>query len=341
MINGYVDTRATPPQFVLNFWVAPQEKYKFEDIQGNNQIGKPIRIINLQDPGIGVQGELERQSIAVTFIAIGLAQEQLGQSEDALAAFLKAEETVPQSAMVRFFVGREYLFISDLQPDRREELWGKAEEELQKAIDTDPNYARAYIALGALYMKRATNLIDPILSSRQPPDPEASQWVEQAIQAYQKVLELKPDPEQYGNPVEDVARLGLGNADRLQGTIFLLKGDTNSALKAFDEAIQLLVTTQPVFEASVPEHESYRRYLAQTYEYLGVTYQWQGQTFDAAQNFDSALSAYKKSLDAFDQCILQGKNSPDLVIQNDIVGKICQPNREEVQKTYDELSGAQ
>jgi hypothetical protein len=32
--------------------------------------------------------------------------------------------------MVQFFLGREYLFLSDLQPDRQEELWQKAEEPL-------------------------------------------------------------------------------------------------------------------------------------------------------------------------------------------------------------------
>jgi tetratricopeptide (TPR) repeat protein len=96
--------------------------------------------------------------------------------------------------LVKFFIGREYLFISDLQPDRQEELWQKAEDALRQAIAIDPDYARAYIALGALYMKRATNLIDPVLPLRQPPDPQAMQWVEQAIQSYQKVLELKPDP---------------------------------------------------------------------------------------------------------------------------------------------------
>ena len=97
LLYGYIDTRSNPPQLILNFWVAPQDKYKFEDIQGNTQIGKPIRVVNLNDPGISVQGELERQSIAVAFIAMGLAQEQLGQTEDALAAFLKAEEAAPQS----------------------------------------------------------------------------------------------------------------------------------------------------------------------------------------------------------------------------------------------------
>ncbi len=339
LINGYIDTRSDSPQLVLNFWVAPQDKYKFEDIQGNNQIGQPIRIVNLQDPGISVQGELERQSIAVAFIAMGLAQEQLGQSEDALAVFLKAEQKVPQSAMVKFFIGREYLFISDLQPDRREELWQKAEEELNHAIALDPAYGRAYIGLGAFYMQRATSLVDRALPLRQPPDPQAEEWVEQAIDKYMKASQL-PD-QKYVNLVTDVARLGLGNAHRLQGTIFLLQGNLDLAQKAFDLAIQRLEASRPVFEASVPEHESYRRYLAQAYEYLGTTYQWQGQTFEAAQNYDSALSAYKKSIDAFNQCILQGEHSPDLVIQNDIVGKICQPNLEEVQKTYNELSGGQ
>src|SRR6266508_1899824 len=339
LINGYIDTRSDSPQLVLNFWVAPQDKYKFEDIQGNNQIGQPIRIVNLQDPGISVQGELERQSIAVAFIAMGLAQEQLGQSEDALAVFLKAEQKVPQSAMVKFFIGREYLFISDLQPDRREELWQKAEEELNHAIALDPAYGRAYIGLGAFYMQRATSLVDRALPLRQPPDPQAEEWVEQAIDKYMKASQL-PD-QKYVNLVTDVARLGLGNAHRLQGTIFLLQGNLDLAQKAFDLAIQRLEASRPVFEASVPEHESYRRYLAQAYEYLGTTYQWQGQTFEAAQNYDSALSAYKKSIDAFNQCILQGEHSPDLVIQNDIVGKTCRPTLEEVQKTYNELSGVQ
>ena len=341
LLYGYIDTRSNPPELVLNFWVAPQDKYKFEDIQGNTQIGKPIRIVDLNDPGISVQGELERQSTAVAFIAMGLAQEQLGQSEDALAAFLKAEEWAAQSAMVKFFIGREYLFLSERQPDREEELWQQAEQALQQAIAIDDQYARGYIGLGALYMKRANKLVENAKQSGQAPDPQAMQRVEQAIEAYQRVLDLKPDPKEYGNPVEDVARLALGNAYRLKGTIFLLQGNTTSAFRAFDKALNFFENIRPIFEASIVEHESYRRYLAQTYEYLGVTYQWQGRTFEGAQVYDSALTAYKKSIDAFNQCILQGEQSPDLVIQNDIVGKICQPTLEEVQKIYNELSGEQ
>ena len=323
LLYGYIDTRSNPPQLILNFWVAPQDNYKFEDIQTNTQIGDPIRVVNLNDPGISVQSELKSQSAAVAFIAMGLAQAQLGQSEDALAAFLKAEETAPQSEIVQFFIGREYLFLSDLQPDQQEELWDKAEKALLQAISINDQYERAYIGLGALYRKRSASLVDAALSSGQPLDPQAVQLADQAIQAYQKVLDLKPDDQQYGIPVDDVARLALGNAYRLKGTILLAQGNADSALKAFDDAIQYLETSRPIFEASILEHKSYRRYLAQTYEYMGTVYQWQGSALETKQDYPSALDAYQKSINAFDQCISQGDISPDLVIQNDIVEKIC------------------
>ncbi|HEX2995026.1 MAG TPA: tetratricopeptide repeat protein, partial [Anaerolineales bacterium] len=341
LLYGYIDKGVDPPQLILNFWIAPQNQYKFEDIQGSTQIGKPIRVVNLADPGVSVQGELERQSTALAWVAIGLAQEQLGQSEDALQAFLKAGESAPKSELVQFFLGREYLFLSEAQPERQEEFWDAAEESLLQAVALDDQYARAYIGLGALYRKRADHLVEVALTSDTTVDSQAGQWIEKAIQSYQKVLELKPDSKQYGNPVEDVAQLALGNTYRLRGVVALLNGDTDSALKDFDQAIQFIETSRPIFEASIPEHESYRRYLAQAYEYLGSTYQWQGQAFDTAQQYDQALTAYQKSIEAFDGCIAQGEGSSDLVIQNEIVEKICKPNLEQTRQTYNELTGGQ
>ncbi len=341
LLYGYIDTRSNPPQLMLNFWVAPQNEYKFEDIQGNTQIGKPIRVVDLNDPGISVQGELERQSTAVAWIAMGLAQEQLGQTEDALAAFLKAEEAAPQSEIVQFFIGREYLFLSERQPDQQESHWQAAEEALLQAIAFNDQYARAYIGLGALYRKRSEVLLDASMNSGKAVDPQAIQWVEQAIGSYQKVLELKPDPEQYGNPVEEVARLALGNAYRLKGAIAVNQGDAASALDALGQAIQTLEEVLLVFETSIQEHESYRRYLTQTYEYLGEAYQWQGIAFELAQNYPQALAAYQKSLGFYSQCIAQGNNTADLIIQNDIIDLLCEPYFRETQESFDNLNGEQ
>jgi tetratricopeptide (TPR) repeat protein len=341
VIYGYVDTRQSPPELVLNFWIAPQLKYKFEDVQGNFQAGDPIRIVDINDPAVGVQGELGRQSRAIAWIAIGLAHEQLGQSEDALTAFLRAEESAPQSETIPFFIGREYLFLSDRHPDRRESDWKSAEAAFLRALDLNDQYARAYIGLGGVYLKRSAFMVDAALASGQEIDLEAAPLAEQAIAAYEQVLKLKPDPEQYGNPVEDVARLALGNSYRLQGVIAVSQGDTASALQSLDQAIQTLEAVQPVFEASAQEHESYRRYLAQTYEYLGAAYQWQGHAFELTMDFPRALAAYQKSLDAYNQCIAQAEITADLIIQNDIVGQRCQPSYEETKATFDDLNGEQ
>ncbi|MDO9301378.1 MAG: hypothetical protein Q7T89_08340, partial [Anaerolineales bacterium] len=339
LLYGYIDTRANPPQLILNFWIAPQDKYKFEDIQGSTQIGKPIRVVNLNDPGISVQGELERQSISAAFIAMGLAQEQLGQTEDALAAFLKAEEAAPQSEIVQFFIGREYLFLAEFKPDQQEVLWQKAEDAYLKSIAFNDQYAKAYLGLGSVYMKRSAELLDAAMASKQAVAPQSLQWAEQGIEVYEKVFELTPTAGEFGNIDKDLARLALGSAYRQKGATLFIQGDVDSALGAFDEAIQFLESVRPVFESAILEHESYRRYLVQTHEYLGAVYQWQGSAFGAKQDYDSALAAYQKSMEAFDQCIINGKDSPDLIIQNDIIEKYCQPKLEEIQQLYDELNG--
>jgi tetratricopeptide (TPR) repeat protein len=330
-----------PPQLILNFWVAPQSEYKFEDIQGNMQIGIPIRVADLDDPGLDVQGELERQSAAAAWIALGLANEQFGQNEDALKAFEKAAGEVSRSEVVQFFIGRENLFLSESQPDEREEHLQKAEDAFLKATEFNPQYARAYIGLGGVYRKRSADLVAKAQESNQAPDPQAAEWVEQAVDAYKKVLELKPDLAEYGIPIEDVARLGLGNAYQLQGRISLLQGDVDSALQSFDTSIQFLEDARPVFESAADEHASYRRYLTQAYEYLGTVYLWQGLAFETAQDYESALTAYEASISAFDQCIAQAEGSPDLVIRDEIVEKNCRPTLEKVQQTYDELKGGQ
>ena len=339
LLYGYIDTRTNPPQLILNFWVSPQNEYKFEDIQGSMQFGDPIRVVDLNDPGISVQSQLESQSIAVAFIAMGLAQEQLGQTEDALAAFLKAEEAAPGSEEVQFFLGREYLFLAEFKPERQEELWQKAEDAYLKSISMNDGYAKAYLGLGSVYVKRSAELLDTATASKGTVDPRSLQFAEQAIEAYEKVSEINPDAEQIGNIDKDLAQLALGSAYRQKGAVLYYEGELDSALSAFDTSVQMLESVQKVFEASLSEHESYRRYLVQTDEYLGTVYLSQISILEFKQEFDQVRPIYQKAIDAFGKCISDGKNSPDLIIQNDILEKYCQPKLEETQRRYDELFG--
>ena len=87
LLYGYIDTRQNPPELVLKFWIAPQANYEFEEIQGSYRIGESIRIVDINNPGTGVEGELKRQSTAIAWVGIGLTNQQLGQSADALQGF--------------------------------------------------------------------------------------------------------------------------------------------------------------------------------------------------------------------------------------------------------------
>ncbi len=341
LLYGYIDRRENPPRLALKFWVAPQAKYRFEDIQGSYGLGLPIRIADLENPGPGIQGELGRQSGALAWITLGLAQEQLGQNQDAFGVFQKAVEAAPDSALAQFFVGRAALFLSDLQSRERETYWQSAETAFQTAITLDPRHARAYIGLGGVYFKRGASLLDAALATGQPPDPQAAQWADKALAAYQKSIDLNPDPAEYGNPVMEVARLALGNGHRLKGAIAVAAGDLDQGAKSIQTAIDLLEPLVPVFEASARQHESHRRYLAQAYEYLGLAYQWQGALLEGKQAYDDALQAYQKSLAAFDGCIAQAENALDLVIQTDIVENRCQPYLLQTQGIFNELKGEQ
>ena len=338
LLYGYIDTRTNPPRLILNFWIAPQDKYKFEDIQGNTQISTPIRVVNLNDPGISVQGELKSQSIAVAYIAMGLAQEQLGQTQDALNAFLKAEAAAPNSEIVQYFIGREYLYLAELQPDQQEAIWKQSEDSFQKSISFNDQYAKAYLGLGSVNIKQSSELLNNAIAAKRPVDPQAMQLADQGIATYQKVLAMQPGPG-LADADQTLAQLALGNAYQQKGAILYDQRDYDSALKAFDTAAQILEAVRNTLGVSVPKHESYRRYLVQSSEYLGTVYQWLGSTYGVKQNFDQAFPAYQNSIDTFGQCISDGKNSPDLIIQNDVIAKYCQPKQQEVQQLLDELKG--
>ncbi len=339
LLYGYIDTSTTPVKLVLNFWITPQNKYKFEDIQGNTQIGEPIIIYDQNNVGVAEQPGVQEQSITIAYIAIGLAQEQLGQTKSALETLLKAQEAAPNVAIVKFFIGREYLLLADFEPNRQSELWQKAEDEFNESIKFNQENPKAYLGLGSVYIKQSAALLDTALGSNMMVDPQSLQLAEQAIVVYKKALAVKPVAGLSEKLDENLARLALGNAYRQKGATLLFQGDIGAALQTFDEAIEMLKLAQKAFEVSIPEHESYRRYFVQTYEYLGAVYQWQGSGFEAKHDKDQALAVYKKSMDAFEKCSAYGKGSSDLIIQNDIIEKYCLPKLKEVQQRYNELTG--
>ncbi|MEW5827965.1 MAG: CHAT domain-containing protein, partial [Chloroflexota bacterium] len=336
---GVIQPSGSQAELSLGFFVAPQFEYRFEDIQGSYTPGRPIRIADLSNPGPSVQADLEKQSALIAHLTLGLTQVQLGHSELALRAFEQAAQSDPASAVAQFFIGRENLFLANQAPGQGGSYRQAAEAAFQKSIALDSTYARAYIGLGSVFTDRAADLLDDALASGQPPDPQALVFIEQAIQSYQSALDLEPDPVKYGNPVAEVARMALGHAYQLQGTAAALAGDAPAALSAFERAAALLDEARLAFEASVRENESHRRYLAQAYEYLGETHQWQGYAHELAAEYPEAKQSYAKALAAYELCIAQGEDTPDLIIRDQIVGLYCRPYALDTQSQLEIFNG--
>ncbi len=91
----------------------------------------------------------------MAWIALGLAEAQLGHSLEALEAFLSAGGLNPQSPLVQFFTGREYLFLVDRESVlkfARDEFEQQAQKAFDQALALDPGYTRAQIGLGGLIL---------------------------------------------------------------------------------------------------------------------------------------------------------------------------------------------
>lgn len=343
VIYGSYDSQKNPPHLSLEFYLAPQEDYNYEDIQGSFHIGEPVEL-GTADPS-HAQQELDRQAIGLAWIALGLTEAQLGHSLEALEAFQKADQAFMDSEVVKFLIGREYLFLVDRESVlkfARDAFEKEAEHAFSQAIQIRQDYARAYIGLAGVYFKRAQRLINSLPGEQGGEIPAsadlelAKTLSEESISAYQKVLELNPDRAEYGIPLDSVARLGLGNSYRLRGQVSWFMGENENAFKFLTQAIHNLESSvTPLVETNQ------QRYLTQAYEYLGATYQWRGYLYELNQDYQSSLKSYQESADYYDKCIAQGKNTSDRIIKEDIVGKICVPSFTGVREILDGLDGGQ
>ncbi len=159
---------------------------------------------------------------------------------------------------------------------------------------------------------------------------------QEALAAYNQVLDIDPDPADYGLPLVSVARLGLGNTYRLLGQISWLAGNQPEAFAYLDQAIQALESTiSPLMDAGQA------RYLTQAYEYLGAAHQWRAFLFELTQDYDSSLDSYQESIEYYERCIAQGEKSDDRIIREEIIARICVPSRAEIRAIIDGFNGGQ
>jgi len=338
VIFGNSAARTDDPGVNLAFFLAPRLGTDDQEAQGTFDLGCAVsaQVLNTApkaDAAPCVNG--------LAWIALGLSEAHLGHSLEALEAFQAAEQYLPESALIQFLIGREYLFLVDRESVlefARDAFEEQAEHAFVRSSELDPEYARARIGLGSTYLKRARRLLENY--DQDNPDAstfiQVSQLIDKSLAAYRQALELSLGLDSAGLPLESVARLGLGNGLRLKGEVFQKQGNNDQAIEQFDQAIAMVEqTVLPLQQAGQ------NRYLTQAYEYLGSAFQWKAYTYLVDQDYANGMAAYRQAIEYYDHCIAQGDGSRDLIVKNDIIGGVCQPNRDSIQKELDNLGGSQ
>jgi tetratricopeptide (TPR) repeat protein len=317
VIYGHLTPHESPAQFVLEFYVKPRVRGEANVTIGRYQLGEPIpipesfRTDTLAKEALGTR--VANRAGALFWLLLGLREDLLGRSEEALAIFRQTEEELTHwkeqgegKETLYFFIGRSALFL---------ERYEEAEEALEKALSSNPTHARAHIVLGSVDFRRVQGLL--LSHEKQPLEPQELEQaiirVEQTIEHYQKGVELAQ--ESHEPLIEIIGRLALASAYRFQGQVHFLLQDSVEANHFFDLAIEEVnQVLDPLTEA-----KQYR-ILAQAYQNLGAAYTQQAQVLQIQGDVAGSRTRFEAARAAYAGCVEQGEKAPeDEILQLDVI----------------------
>ncbi|HXV43450.1 MAG TPA: hypothetical protein VEC96_10325, partial [Anaerolineae bacterium] len=156
--------------FTPKFYVKPLqgEAGELDELKGPFQLGAPIPIpipLDTGDPVLiaSLKPEVSLRAKALRWFTIGLIWDLAGQTVKALTTFQQAEQELKEwgeknqgKEILYYFIGREALFLSRTESEAQkvfasaEEARATAEAYFQKALSSNPDYARADIGLGSV-----------------------------------------------------------------------------------------------------------------------------------------------------------------------------------------------
>ena len=320
VIYAHIDESEDPPQFVLEFFVAPRVRRESAAVIGRYQLGDPISMPEAftQDPlaAESVGGRVEDRAALMFWLLLGLRDDLLGEPAQALALLRDAEEEL--ASLPERGEGKEHLYYLKGRAALFMNAYAEAEASLQKALKSNPDYARAQMALGSVYLDMAQTEQTPEERLQDPSN------LEQAVANYQRALDLA---KQANEPLtEIIARLALAGAYRLEAET--LKSVTTPDLAAAGRLYQQAIDELRLVLDPLDQAEQYRL-LAQAYSTLGAAYLQHGQLLEIQGERSAARAQYEAAQEAYAACIAQREKAPeDKLLQSEIIDHEqngCQP----------------
>jgi tetratricopeptide (TPR) repeat protein len=331
VVYGYLAPGGSASDLQIELYVAPQaSKDEFGGLVGSYALGGALRLpqpfdTSNQLANIGVSEQVALRSRILFWLTLGLTQDLLGRSEQALATFQQAEQALsdwPETGgkeLLYYLQGRQHLFLRQLD---------EAQQAFARALTVNPDFARAAVARGSVEAYRANQLEDS--AARLAPDGPLAQ----AIDAQRNGLALAET--QGDGYTTAVARIALAQS---LDVLCISQLNTGLMAEAADSCAEAAVTAGQAltFLETTQEH----RLLAQAWLAQGLARY--GENFIVAAAGDNAAARVETeaAIAAFEQCVSLGDAAFfDRVLRERVIAEACQPNLQDAQERLIQLEGS-
>jgi hypothetical protein len=336
IVYGVLDASKLPAQLRLQFCVRNPSRDRdmgnLAELQAVDRLGSPLLVtLPLSDVQSSVNPLLRVRTTLLAKLVVGLRYELAtnpnlrsnferaqGVFTDALS-YLEQQDgaATPENGgdLVQYFIGREsFLLAQEQSPSLSEKskLLENARAALQQSTTLNPQYARAWSALGSVYYARTRLLARPQRLS--------TDDIAQAITAYQ--LAIAAAQTAADRSAEAEARLALALCEWLQSDSYLFQvpSDPVSATAALARAEHQLAAGAALIQPAQNRLHGYatmaRGMIA--YEHAQIALR--------AGDRDASRAFFQQSRDAFGQCIAAGQADPgDQFLQRQLIAITCAP----------------
>jgi tetratricopeptide (TPR) repeat protein len=318
VIYGLIDRAG---ELTPQFYVSPDVRANIDALlTGNHRVGKqPIRVA--QDSRVNVDTDLSLRASAMFYLAAGLTYDVSGRIERSLPLYRQAEEVLADwpeigagKELLYFFKGQAALFRAqqERQSDRAaaQELVNEAETAFRQALQSNPDYARAYVGRGSAFYTRLQ--LAPAIG-----DNLDSAEMQQMFDDYAAGRQLAQNAGE--RLVELVAMWSEGLGYYQKGRAMQAQGNAQAA-DSYRQAITLIQSTlDPLKQLNQP------RVLAQAYLGLGAVQRELAALLKSQGDEAGSRAASDEAKQALQECIALGSASQDRVLKELIAGQRCQP----------------
>jgi len=331
VVYGYLAPDGSANSLQIEIYVSPQASQdEFGGLVGGYALASALRLpqpfdTSNQLANIGVSEQVALRSRILFWLTLGLTQDLLGRSEQALATFQQAEQALPDwpdsdgKELLYYLQGRQHLFLRHLD---------QAQQSLTRALSANPDFARAAIALGSVEAYRANQLEDS--AARLAPDGPLAQ----AIDVQRHGLALAET--QGDGYTAAVARIALAQS---LDVLCISQLNANQLAAAADSCAEAAGTAGQAltFLETMQEH----RLLAQAWLAQGLARYGQNFIVAAAGDHIAARVETEAAIAAFEHCINLGDAAFfDQVLRERVIAEACQPNLQAAQDRLRQLEGS-